>query len=117
MLPFFIQWSRPSCEDGFGHPIMLAGQGPRTIGHRDDLVQPPQFTDKGDRVQISEVNREMFTCSTGISRVLATGIEGGHVGTRQIPSLFTGVLALGMGHSSPMIQTCHLHMAEKHHES
>lgn len=60
MLPFFIQWSRPSCEDGFGHPIMLAGQGPRTIGHRDDLVQPPQFTDKGDGAQISEA---MGKCS------------------------------------------------------
>lgn len=44
-------------KSGFGHAVMLAGQGPRCIGLRDDLVQPPHFTDEGDGAQRSEVMR------------------------------------------------------------
>lgn len=45
---------------GFGHAVMLAGQGPRTIGLRGDLVQSPCFTDEGDGAQRGEA---MGNCS------------------------------------------------------
>lgn len=43
-------------KSGFGHAAMLAGQGPRCIGLRDDLVQPLHFTE-GDEAQRSEMMR------------------------------------------------------------
>lgn len=42
-------------KSGFGHSALLARQSPRTVGLRDDLVQPPRFTDEDDGTQRGEV--------------------------------------------------------------
>lgn len=45
-------------KSAFGHTAMLAGQGPKTIGLRDDLVQPPCFITDG-----SQRGKVMGNCS------------------------------------------------------
>lgn len=35
-------------KSGFGHAALLARQGPRTVGLRDDLIHLPHFTDECD---------------------------------------------------------------------
>lgn len=57
---------------GFGHAVMLAGQGPKTL-----VSDVTWFKHCSLQVRVMGPQEEWFTCTTSTSRVPGTTLEGG----------------------------------------